>query len=87
MMECCLKGGPNHICPFMSKTRRSKAPGHLKTACPTGHDDGVPVTGFISVPQEVVTAVAPDMRSAALEAIEGRAIGRVAYPPSPPPKF
>jgi hypothetical protein len=87
LMDCCLKGGPNHICPFMSKAKRSKAPGHLKASCPTGHDDGVPVTGFISVPQDVVAGAAPDMITASLEAIEERAIARVAYPPTPPPKF
>jgi hypothetical protein len=86
LMDCCLKGGPNHICPFMSKNKRSKAPGHLKVACPMGHDDGVPVTGFISVPQDMVTAAAPDMMSAAPDAIDERTIVRVAYPPTPPPK-
>ena len=87
LMECCLKGGPNHICPFMSKSKRSNAPGHLKSSCPLGHDDGVPVTGFVSVPQDMVTTGTPDMIAASLDAIEERAIVRVAYPPTPPPKF
>jgi hypothetical protein len=87
LMECCLKGGPNHICPFMSKSKRSKAPGHLKASCPLGHDDGVPVTGFVSVPPPLVGVAAPDITTALLDAIEERAVVRVAYPPTPPPKF
>src|SRR5688572_23185083 len=55
LMECCLKGGPNHVCPFMSASRRSKAPGKINVYCPFGHDTGVPVTGFAAMPEQGVT--------------------------------
>jgi hypothetical protein len=87
LMECCLKGGPNHICPFMSKSKRSKAPGRVNAACPMGHDDGVPVTGFASAPLDSVAVASPEVVTARWEAIEESAIVRFAYPPNPPPKF
>ena len=87
LMECCLKGGPNHICPFMSKSKRSKAPGRVNASCPLGHDDGVPVTGFGGVPPGLVAVASPEPIATAIEAIEENAVLRAAYPPTPPPRF
>ncbi len=86
-MECCLKGGPNHICPFMSKSKRSKAPGSVNATCPAGHDDGVPVTGFGGVPPALVAVASPDPIATSIDAIEENAVARSAYPPTPPPRF
>ena len=87
MMECCLKGGPNHICPFMAKSKRAKAPGRVNAACPMGHDDGVPVTGFASAPLEPVAVASPEAVSVRAAMVEESAIVRSAHPPNPPPKF
>jgi hypothetical protein len=87
LMECCLKGGPNHICPFMSKSKRSKAPGKVNATCPAGHDDGVPVTGFGGVPPALVAVASPDPIATSIDAIEENAVARSAYPPTPPPRF
>ncbi len=87
MMECCLKGGPNHICPFMSRSKRSKAPGKVDAACPMGHDDGVPVTGFASGTLEPVSVAPLETVSVRAATIEETAIVRSAHPPNPPPKF
>jgi hypothetical protein len=86
LMDCCLKGGPNHICPYMSKSRRSKAPGKIDVYCPMGHDAGAPVTGFMAMPEPEVTL--NHLLPAAAAAVESdeRAAFRTLYPPTPPPK-
>ena len=86
LMECCLKGGPNHICPFMSKSKRSKAPGRMLASCPLGHDDGVPVTGFVGVARDLIAVVAPVATASTLPTLVESAVARVEHPPTPPPK-
>ena len=85
LMECCLKGGPNHICPFMSKSRRSKAPAKINVYCPAGHDAGVPVTGFAAM-AEATTVSRAAVAAPATPDTADRVILRVLYPPTPPPK-
>jgi hypothetical protein len=85
-MECCLKGGPNHICPFMSKTRRSNSPGKINVYCPAGHDAGVPVTGFTAMPEPAAAAAhVPAVSAVAVDGDE-REARQTIYPPTPPPK-
>ena len=86
MMECCLKGGPNHICPYMSKSRRSKAPGKINVYCPMGHDTGVPVTGFAAVLSAPAAVALPQVVALSVDAIAEQAIARIVHPPTPPPK-
>ena len=88
MMECCLKGGPNHICPFMSKGARKKIPngGRLNAGCGSGHDQGVPVIGFAGLPQDLASAAMPETIAVVHDRVAENAIARVSYPPTPPPK-
>ena len=85
-MDCCLKGGPNHICPFMSASRRSKAPGKINVYCPMGHDTGMPVAGFGAMPETAVSLVRTTIVAQTQAMASGDVIRRVIHPPTPPPK-
>lgn len=86
-MECCLKGGANHICPFMSKRAKTKhGGGAVKGPCAAGHDSGVPSAGFGAPPLDSVDAPRPAMTSTSAVSIAPQALTRAHHPPSPPPK-
>ena len=70
----------------MSKSRRSKAPGKINVYCPTGHDTGVPVAGFVAMPEPGATVTRIDVVGTSTQQIAESIIGRVLYPPTPPPK-
>ena len=88
MMECCLKGGPNHICPYMSKKARSSktSPGKVDATCAAGHDQGVPIFGFAALPRAPQALATPAGGASQPVALAERTIVRILYPPTPPPK-
>ena len=87
LMECCLKGGPNHICPFMAKRKSSKVPlGKVDATCGAGHDNGVPMTGFAGLPEAPDAMVLPEQIAVAFDRHVDSAIVRVVHPLTPPPK-
>jgi hypothetical protein len=87
-MDCCLKGGPNHVCPFMSKAAKKRAAqtGRMAATCASGHDQGVPTMGFAGLVQDDAFVVIPELRVTALERSTETAISVIARAPSPPPK-
>ena len=87
-MDCCLKGGPNHVCPFMSKAAKKRAAqtGRMTATCANGHDQGVPTMGFPGLVQDTAFVLIPELLASTIEDTVETAISVVARAPSPPPK-
>jgi hypothetical protein len=86
-MECCLKGGANHICPYMAKRTRTRAPGgEVKSPCAAGHDAGVPVSGFVAPPPAITGVPLPPVSTFRASLDAWPPVSRDLHPPSPPPK-
>jgi len=89
LMECCLNGGPDHVCPHMARraSESSSSSDRVAASCAAGHDDGVPVMGFGGLPPDEATVVLPERVATPIAAFEGSALVRLVHPPSPPPRF
>jgi hypothetical protein len=87
-MECCLKGGPHHMCPFMSKSARKKIPngGRMSAGCASSDHLGLPVLGFAGVLQHDASIMMQKPSAGSFAAIADPAILRAIHPPTPPPK-
>jgi hypothetical protein len=87
-MDCCLKGGPNHVCPFMSKAAKKRVAqtGRMSATCASGHDQGVPTMGFAGLVQDEAFVLMPALLSTATERRTEIALSVITRAPSPPPK-
>jgi hypothetical protein len=89
LMDCCLNGGPDHECEHMAPRteRETSSPGGMHASCGAGHDDGVPLLGFMGVPPPTVASRVPHRAPAPFDTVSPSAILRAVHPATPPPKF
>src|SRR5688572_30393493 len=86
LMECCLKGGPDHVCPFMVKPLpNGEQPDGVKAHCPTNHE-AMPASGIGVPPEPVSDAPAPDGPVVRTLASMPGIVDRDLLPPTPPPR-
>ncbi len=87
-MECCRKGGSDHICPVTPRDGQRPAPCRMKSACTRDHAAGpaAPFFAWAAPLPDLLTLAAPPLHLAARDESSSRPLRADRPPPGPPPK-